>query len=132
MASLFVNGQDDFLEQYHWKNRIVLLFGAGADPDIKKQIEELESEPEGISDRDLLIFHIDQEVELLNGKASQTDVTAAQFRAKYNVPEDQFRYILLGKDGRTKYSKKEFVPNRKLFAIIDAMPMRQREMREKD
>ncbi len=132
MASLFVNGQDDFLEQYHWKNRIVLLFGAGADQNVKKQIEELESEPEEISDRDLLIFHIDQEVELLNSKASQTDVTAAQFRAKYNVPEDQFRYILLGKDSGVKYSKKEFVPNRKLFGIIDAMPMRQREMREKD
>lgn len=132
MASFFVKGQGDFPEQYHWKNRIVLLFGTGADQDVKKQIAELESEPEEISDRDLLIFHIDQEVELLHGKASQTEITAAQFRAKYNVPETEFRYILLGKDGRVKYSKKEFVPNRKLFAIIDAMPMRQREMREKD
>lgn len=132
MASLFVNGQNDFLEQYHWENRIVLLFGSGADQDIEKQIAELESDPEGISDRDLLIFHIGQEVNLLNDDASHADVTAEQFRARYKVPKNEFRYILLGKDGGVKYSKKEFVPNRKLFAIIDAMPMRQREMREKD
>lgn len=111
-------------------NRIVLLFGNATNAALEKQITELESAPEGISDRDLLIFHIEQEVYLLNSKSSLAAMPAQQFRDKYNVPKGEFRYILIGKDGGVKYNKKEFVSNKTLFTVIDAMPMRQREMRE--
>ena len=128
----FANGQSSMLEQYRWENRIVLIFGSRAVASVEKQIAELKSAPEGISDRDLLIFHIEQEVHLLNGKSSQALAPAQRFRDKYNVPEDEFRYILLGKDGGVKYNKKDFVSNETLFSIIDAMPMRKREMREEE
>ncbi len=132
VVAQFANGQNNMLEQYQWENRIVLIFGSRADASVEKQITELESAPDGVSDRDLLIFHIEQEVHLLNGKPSQAPARAQRFKDKYNVPEDEFRYILIGKDGGVKYNKKEFVSNETLFSIIDAMPMRQREIREEE
>ena len=41
-----------------------------------------------------------------------------------------FEILLVGKDGGVKLRSPAPVSTRDLFALIDAMPMRQREMRE--
>jgi len=48
------------------------------------------------------------------------------------VAPDAFRVVLVGKDGTEKRRDAEPVAARSLFDTIDAMPMRQREMREQD
>jgi len=132
LSSQYAVAQNKLLEQYHWKNRIILLFGPDSDAAINKQITELESAPRELVDRDLLIFHISKDVKLLNSKSAFSVAPAQEFRDKYNIPKNEFRYILIGKDSGVKYDKKMFVPNKTIFAIIDAMPMRKREMRRKD
>ena len=127
----FTSGQNDMLEPYRWENRLVLLFGSTDSVPVQQQLSELEKEPAEITDRDLLIFHIDgKEVRLVN-QTTNRSFSADRFRSLYNISKNEFRYILLGKDGGVKLNKKEFVSNTSLFSIIDAMPMRQREMREK-
>ena len=131
LTAQLANGQNDMLEQYQWKNRLILLFGSMSESSVEKQITELEKDPEGITDRDLLIFHINKEEVRFILKSSNPSLSASQLRNRYNIDKNEFRYILIGKDGGVKLNKKEYVPNKDLFSVIDAMPMRQREMRER-
>jgi hypothetical protein len=127
----FAYGQEDILKQYQWENRLVLLFGSISEYSVEKQINELKRDPEGINDRDLLIFHIEGNEVGFIGKSSSPSLSADRLRNRYNKAEQEYRYILIGKDGGVKLNKKEFVPNKDLYSVIDAMPMRQREMRER-
>ena len=129
LTAQLVNGQSDMLEQYQWKNRLILLFGSLPESSVEKQINELEKDPEGITDRDLLIFYINKEEVRFILKSSNPSLSASQLRKRYNIDKNEFRYILIGKDGGVKLNKREYVPNRDLFSVIDAMPMRQQEMR---
>jgi hypothetical protein len=45
------------------------------------------------------------------------------------VEDGAFAAVLVGRDGGEKLRSAEPVPAEKLFDLIDAMPMRQREMR---
>jgi hypothetical protein len=110
---------------------LVLLFGSISEYSVEKQINELKRDPEGINDRDLLIFHIEGNEVGFIGKSSSPSLSADRLRNRYNIAEQEYRYILIGKDGGVKLNKKEFVPNKDLYSVIDAMPMRQREMRER-
>ncbi len=130
LTAQLANGQNDLLEQYQWENRLILLFGSISESAVEKQITELEKDTEGITDRDLLIFHIDGDEVRFIGKSANPALSADKLRNRYNIRGQEFRYILIGKDGGVKLDKKEFVPNKSLFSVIDAMPMRQREMRE--
>ncbi|MFW6103851.1 MAG: DUF4174 domain-containing protein, partial [Bacteroidota bacterium] len=57
---------NDMLEPYRWKNRLILLFGSMSESSVEKQITELKKDSAGISDRDLLVFHIDGDEVSLN------------------------------------------------------------------
>ncbi len=51
---------------------------------------------------------------------------------KYKVePSIPFTLILVGKDGGEKFRSGKITTTQELFAIIDAMPMRQSEMRRR-
>jgi hypothetical protein len=50
-------------------------------------------------------------------------------RRRYEVPDDGFAVVLVGKDGTEKRRDLSPVPVAPIFETIDAMPMRQREMR---
>lgn len=131
LTAQLANGQNDMLKQYQWENRLILLFGSISESAVEKQITELEKDTEGITDRDLLIFHIDRDEVRFIEKSDNPAPSADKLRNRYNIGEQEFRYILIGKDGGVKLNKKEFVPNKDLFSVIDAMPMRQREMRNR-
>jgi hypothetical protein len=56
-------------------------------------------------------------------------VGASALRVRFGVPVDQFRVVLVGKDGGVKLSSLKPVSASQIFALIDAMPMRRDEMR---
>ena len=102
------------LNQYLWKNRIILTF---ADDEyhpglIKLKAEMKENECE-ILNRDLLHFHFSND-----GKTGNQKTTNDQ----------SFRILLIGKDGGIKYESNRPVSLIQLFELIDSMPMRQDEM----
>lgn len=49
---------------------------------------------------------------------------------KYNADTAQYTVILVGKDGFEKYRTNKIIETDQLFSIIDAMPMRRREMKK--
>ena len=102
------------VNQYLWKNRIILTFADDEDHPglIKLKAEMKENECE-ILNRDLLHFHFSND----------------HYFGKLTTTNDQsFRILLIGKDGGIKFESNRSVSLIQLFELIDSMPMRQDEM----
>ena len=98
--------------------RQLLIFGDDENPLlVQEQLALFNKEATGIKERDIKITVVPKNDLLYK---------------KYYVQAGSFTIILLGKDGTEKFrTDKIFLPQ-KLFAIIDAMPMRQAEMKNKN
>ena len=104
------------LNQYLWKNRIILTFAKDEDhPDLIKLKAEMKENNCEILNRDLLHFHFSND-----GKIGNHTTTNDQ----------SFRILLIGKDGGIKYESNRSVSLIHLLELIDSMPMRQDEMHE--
>jgi hypothetical protein len=107
----------------------VLLFtDVNAGINYREQIGLLLHDTEGLEERDLKIFKISTNgtaEDILERKTLQVE---QNIRMKYNLACQGFQVLLIGKDGTVKYSDSNPVSKEKLFAIIDAMPMRKAEL----
>jgi hypothetical protein len=119
------------LDDYKWKNRVVVLFATDAESDLyQSQMDKFESLESGIKDRDLLFISIFEEgCSEINSK-SISDKSAASIRKQLRKGKDPFQIVLIGKDGTVKLQRNEILSPDELFDIIDQMPMRRREMKE--
>jgi len=120
------------LHEYQWKNRILLVFAQSeGDTTFQTFKKQLLEEMEGIADRDLLIFEI-FEIGRSSSDGSLLDAGTVENLRKYlSIKPGSFAIILIGKDGNEKFRSTLMVKLVELFSLIDSMPMRQREMREK-
>jgi hypothetical protein len=113
---------DDPLAKYRWKNRLVLVFApAGTSPERTEQRRLLQARQLDADERDLLVLDV-----------LPDSPGAAALRQRFNVKPQEFRVLLIGKDGGEKLRREKPVPPQELFDLIDSMPMRQGEMREKN
>ncbi|WP_132055575.1 DUF4174 domain-containing protein [Pseudocnuella soli] len=97
------------------KKRALFIFGDPKSETVKEQLALLKKEAAGVNDRDLNITTVAGEEKRLK---------------KYEVaPNTPFTIILVGKDGGEKFRSEKLTQPSELFNIIDAMPMRQSEMR---
>ena len=95
--------------------RKLLIFGSDVQEQlVQDQLSMLNKETIGLQDRAIKIMLIKKD-NLLH--------------KKYAVKEGIFMVVLIGKDGSEKFRTVELLLPQKLFAIIDAMPMRQAEMK---
>jgi len=118
------------LEDYKWKNRILVLVDEATDTDaIQSQLQALTAEEAALLDRDLRIFLVAKNnVSYQNGKLS--DISAENLRQKLNIPLEFKGLLLIGKDGGVKMKKEFLVDPETIFSLIDGMPMRRAEMRK--
>ncbi len=86
---------------------------------------------EGFSERDLLRGDLLETGtgSFGGGPVSYGQVSAA--RKRFQIEAGRFTAILVGKDGTVKHRAHTPVTPENLYALIDAMPMRRREMRER-
>jgi len=130
--ALAKNRQAIDLKAYQWKKRLLLVFAPSEDdspyPFLK---EQLERETEGLIDRDLLVFHIFEKGESRIGDRLLSREQALSLRSHFSIPSGRFTVILMGKDGGQKSREEVKVDLAEIFSIIDSMPMRQQEMRER-
>lgn len=118
------------LKSYQWKNRLLLVFApAENSPAYQKQMQLFQAQQAALSERDLLLVEIFTEgTSRASGKAlDEADV--AKVRSRFQSPQD-FRVILVGKDGTVKRTDSKPIEAKVIFNEIDAMPMRQQEMRK--
>ncbi len=117
------------LSRFRGRNRLLLIFSA-SEAGSERQRDLLEGHEAGFADRDLLTFRLFEDG---SGAAAGEPVTpeqAAAARREFGVENGQFAAVLVGRDGGARFRSGEPVPAPDLFARIDAMPMRRREMRE--
>ncbi|MEO1653786.1 MAG: DUF4174 domain-containing protein, partial [Bacteroidota bacterium] len=120
------------LQDFRWKNRIILLFGYHSRQEsFQIQRALLQNQSSGLKERDLLLFQV---FKMEEGKYLEKRIKkswAQALRQKFRVGARDFCLILIGKDGGVKLKSNKAVPVQEIFALIDGMPMRQREMRER-
>ena len=121
------------LDQMKWDKRPFLIFAADQDTSTyEQQIASLNGLKLGLSARDMAIISVfGNDRATVDGKEINQE-SIQRLRSEFQVPTDQFTVILVGKDGTEKLRRKTPVALREIFALIDSMPMRQREMRQDD
>jgi hypothetical protein len=130
VASGHPQGADFKLSDYQWQNRILLVFAPSTDSsDYQQQMQIWQADQVGVVDRHLKV------VEVLGTGESQVDgrslsaASADALRRQFGVAVEEFVVILVGKDGTEKQRSQSPMDLAMLYRTIDAMPMRQQEMR---
>ena len=119
------------LASYRWQNRVVVLLAPSEDRKLAQQHQILSVARDGLLDRDLVVVSITDGVVKVDGIESKNwDVDRLQ--QTLDVSQQGFSIVLIGKDGGVKLRSDEPVAAETLFALIDSMPMRKREMRERE
>jgi hypothetical protein len=119
---------DDLMQRFTWQHRVLLVFAPQADhAALRQQNEYLEQVTGGLLERDMVVLRSIAGNQLSVDRAPST-IPGAALNRRYAVANDQFRVILVGKDGTVKLEQFEPVTPETLFALIDRMPMRRQEM----
>jgi hypothetical protein len=121
------------LSQFQWKNRLLFLFAPNRnDPMFVSLHNSLSAQRAAVVDRDLVIFEIlESDPSSMNTQSLPSD-SALFLRKQYNVNPGEFAVLLVGKDGAIKLKRQDETRLEDIFALIDAMPMRREEMRQKN
>jgi hypothetical protein len=120
------------LSSQKWKNRVLLVFAPSADNHIyQQQMQLLQKHNNGFADRDLVLVQILATNESYANRQLIDESSAAKLRDSFGIDKENFRVILVGKDGGVKRSDATPVQATAIFEEIDAMPMRQQEMQER-
>ncbi len=115
----------DSIGDFRWKNRL-LVFSENDD----STLTNLAKENADLLERDLKVFILSGAGETAHPAGEKL---AKEFRERLAPPEGEPMAYLIGKGGRTTLQWKlaDFT-FAKLYAAINAMPMRKREMRGRD
>jgi hypothetical protein len=111
--------------------RPLLIFAPRPDdPQLEIQLRRLNADPAALAERNVVLIAVPyQSPSTTPAMLSDSDATAA--RRRFNIAPPDFTVILLGKDGGEKLRSTAPIILEKLRDTIDAMPMRQDEMRSK-
>ena len=121
LAALTATASAAPLDAYRDRARVLVLSAPDAgDAQLKAQRAALGPVQNGVAERDLVVL-----------EALGSGAEARALRAALGLPADSFRAVLVGKDGGAKLTAAAPIPPQRLFATIDAMPMRRSEMRER-
>lgn len=118
------------LSSQKWQNRVLLVFAPSVDNhSYQQQMQLLQEQKNGFKDRDLVLVQVlATDKSYANGQLID-ESSAAKLRNRFGVDKENFRVILVGKDGGVKRQDTTPVEATAIFEQIDAMPMRQQEMR---
>jgi hypothetical protein len=123
---------DNMLSSHRWQHRVLLVFAPSADhPQLQDQQAQAEAAAAGYADRDLRSYQLSPTGGTRPDGEPLSAAEASAFYDRYQVAAEDFVVMLIGKDGGEKRRRHEVLTTQQLFETIDAMPMRQREMRER-
>lgn len=132
LPSMDLQSQD--LEQHRWNNRLILIFfNDYKDSDLTNQLNEFKNFETGLHERKVLVYQITPDKFKLGwNDQHQWKAVSGDLFSKYKSTESKFEVHLIGLDGGVKLKAQDPISCEELFRIIDSMPMRQRELQEKN
>lgn len=111
---------------------MLLVFAPSVDNHTyQQQMQLLQEHNSGFADRDLVLVQVLATDESYANRQPIDESSAAKLRDRFGVDKENFRVILVGKDGGVKRSDATPVQATAIFKEIDAMPMRQQEMQKR-
>jgi hypothetical protein len=120
------------LSDYQWQHRILLVFAPStSSADYRQQMQAWQADMTGTNDRDLKLVQILETGESQVDGRSLSSASAERLRQQFGITPEEFAVILVGKDGTEKQRSQTPIDSTMLFRTIDAMPMRQQEMRSR-
>ncbi|WP_166395049.1 DUF4174 domain-containing protein [Rubrobacter marinus] len=120
------------LDAHRGEHRLFLTFAASRrDGDLARQDLLLEGSGDGFAERDLRRGDLFGDGTGNFDGAPVPPAEVAAVRERFGVEPGAFTALLVGKDGTVKHRSDEPVGLEELYALVDAMPMRRREMRER-
>lgn len=122
----------DPLANFKWQNRVLLVFEAVQDSAYSSEFDQqLKTQLCGLQDRDLIVVRVPASTDVPIDNKPETSDHSISLRQRYSVSGGAFSVILIGKDGGEKLRSDDRVDLGEIFALIDTMPMRRAEMRER-
>ena len=103
---------------HYAKRQVLIFYGVNGTALKNKQLSLLNADKHQLLERDI-------EIHTYNISESEPEV-----RHRNIKPTSDFTFLLLGKDGHEAIRTDTIIRTKQLFAIIDAMPMRRRQMKE--
>ena len=121
------------LKSFEWENRVLIVSGNGSK--YQNQFDNLEGNKNEYTERDMVVILINKDESKISydglNVLNKLDYESTfSIRKRFNF--DNFNLILIGKDGGVKYNNNEPVKINKIFEIIDKMPMRMQEIKERN
>ena len=118
------------LDAHRGKHRLFLILAASyEDESFARQDRLLEGSGDGFAERDLLRGDLFEDGTGSFDGETVSAGEAAAVRERFGGEPGRFGAFLVGKDGTVKQFFDEPVGPGEIFALVDAMPMRRREMR---
>ena len=119
------------LSKHRWQHRLLLILTDNINsPAYQRQIAALSKEQADLTERKLVIY-------TLTPKQYRTGLTdenswkpSDSLYEKYRKAVSEVEVVLIGLDGGVKLREQDILSCEKLFAVIDAMPMRRAEIRK--
>lgn len=109
------------MDQFRWTHRPLVVFAPHPQEErFLMQREYLTDVVEDLEERHVVLIEV-------TGSSPEDETLRHRFR----IPATEFAVLLIGKDGGVKLQRSEPVTPTELFSLIDAMPMRRREMGER-
>jgi hypothetical protein len=105
-------------DEFQWTKRVLVVVAPAGDAAADAQRRIYQSNAKGMSERAIVLVEVRDDT-----------ARSRQIRAWLSTDGKRFRVFLIGKDGHTTLSSDKPFPADELFARVDAMPMRQDEMR---
>ena len=119
------------LDKYRWKRRLLLVFApVKPHPSLVVQRQRLKDTAAGLKEREVTVIEVVQDSVFVDGKLA-IELNAKSLRREFDTTIVEFTVVLIGKDGGEKLRRDAPVQTEELFRTIDAMPMRQQEMRQR-
>ena len=106
------------LDQFLWKNRVLVVVAPLRDPMGEQQRRIYNSVVKGMSERAIVL-----------SEAVDGSKRSRRIRSQLGADGKRFQVFLVGKDGNTAISSDETVSAHHLFGRVDAMPLRRDELR---
>ncbi len=128
MPSVSMVAQD--LSAHKWNDRLLLiLYTENAQYLHQEQMMILQDNMEGLKERKLVVYSVMPD-QYKKGMGSDNWIKSSRIHNRYSEEDKEFELFLMGLDGGIKLRQSKILSIEKLFATIDAMPMRRNEKRE--
>jgi len=117
------------LTDLEWEKRSLLIFAHDhQDKRLVHTLRVIQQVNCQIEDRDIaLLIIVTQERRNLDKEGISTQYATA-LRSHYDIKDNEFAVLLIGKDGSEKFRTNTIPDIDEIFTLIDGMPMRQDEM----